>query len=76
MNTALIDDTAVSHSATVLSPLLSEFDTQAQADRYDLWFRAKVQTAIDDTRPSTPHEAAVQNIDRMIEEKKAARAQR
>ena len=38
--------------ATQLDPIISEFDTQEQADAYDAWFRAKVQEAIDDVNSS------------------------
>ncbi|MBS0302367.1 MAG: stability determinant, partial [Proteobacteria bacterium] len=40
---------------TPLDPRVSEFDTQEDADRYDRWFRAKVQEAIDSKVPSLPH---------------------
>ena len=36
---------------TTLDPRISEFQTQEQADSYDLWFRAKVQEAIDSKKP-------------------------
>ena len=41
--------------SAVLSPIVSEFETEAQAASYDRWFRAKVERALtlaDD--PSTP----------------------
>lgn len=58
----------------VLSPIVSEFDTQEQADSYDRWFRAKVQAAIDDTRPSIPHDQAMAMVQAILEEKRKARA--
>ncbi len=50
-----------------LDPLVSEFETEEQAASYDRWFRAKVQAAIDDPRPSVPHDEAMVRIRRTIE---------
>ncbi|WP_233253506.1 type II toxin-antitoxin system RelB/DinJ family antitoxin [Paracoccus binzhouensis] len=33
----------------------------ADPDAYDAWFRAKVQEALDDPRPTTPHAKAMQD---------------
>ena len=52
----------------VLDPIVSEFETQEQADSYDRWFRAKVQEALDDPRPSLPHD----EVARRVEERFAA----
>lgn len=41
---------------TKLSLIVSEFETQEQADSYDRWFRDKVQTALDDPHPGIPHD--------------------
>jgi hypothetical protein len=58
----------------VLSPIVSEFETQEQADSYDRWFRAKVQAAMDDPRPSIPHDQAMAKVEALLEEKRKARA--
>lgn len=59
---------------TKLDPLISEFDTQEQADSYDKWFRAKVQAGIDDPRPRIPHDEVMAKmqaiIDAAVERKK------
>ena len=47
---------------TVLSPIVSEFETQEAADSYDLWFRSKVQQALDDTRPVIPHDEVARRM--------------
>ena len=47
----------------VLNPIVSEFETQEQADSYDRWFRAKVQEALDDPRPSLPHDEVVRRME-------------
>lgn len=59
-----------------LSPIVSEFETQEQADSYEHWFRAKVQAALDDPRPGIPHDEAMAMLDRRLEEKRALRAKR
>jgi len=59
--------------STALSPIISEFATQEEADAYDVWFRAKVQAALDDPRPSIPHDEAMARVDRLLEEKRRAR---
>ena len=58
----------------VLSPIVSEFETQEQADSYDRWFRVKVQAAMDDTRPSIPHDQAMARFKALLDEKRRARA--
>lgn len=61
---------------TKLSPIVSEFETQEQADSYDRWFRARVQAALDDPRPGIPHDDAMAKLEAMLEEKRALRAKR
>lgn len=56
-----------------LSPIVSEFETEEQAVSYDRWFRAKVQASIDDPRPSIPHDEAMAEVERMLEERRKAR---
>lgn len=51
---------------TVLDPIVSEFATQEDADAYDVWFRAKVEEALDDPRPSIPHDQVMAHIDNLI----------
>ncbi|KEY57106.1 hypothetical protein [Serratia sp. DD3] len=59
---------------TKLSPILSEFEPQEQADSYDRWFRAKVQAALDDPRPAIPHDEVMVEMNKLLEEKRASRA--
>ena len=49
-----------------LDPIVSEFETEEQAESYDRWFRARVQAAIDDKRPDVPHEEAMAHIRKVI----------
>ena len=60
--------------STVLDPLVSEFDTEAAAQDYDRWFRAKVQEAIDSKSPRLPHDEAVALVRALIEQRKQERA--
>lgn len=38
-----------------------------EPDAYDAWFRAKVQEALDDTRPAVPHEQAMALMQEVID---------
>ncbi|MDO5101946.1 MAG: stability determinant [Lautropia sp.] len=60
-------------STLTLDPIVSEFETQQQADDYDQWYRAQVQAALDDPRPAIPHEEAMKLLDQRIAERKAKR---
>lgn len=52
-----------------LSPIVSEFETEEEAEAYDRWFRAKVEASLADPRPSIPHDEAMARIRRSLEEK-------
>jgi DNA-damage-inducible protein J len=41
-------------------------------DTYDVWFRAKVQEALDDPRPAVPHAQVMQEAQELIDEKRRA----
>lgn len=49
-----------------LSPIVSEFETQEQADSYDRWFRAKVQASLDDPRSSIPHDQVMAEMEEIL----------
>ncbi len=57
--------------AKKLDPIISEFDTQEEADAYDKWFREKVQASLDDPRPLIPHDQVMAELDAIIEAAKA-----
>ncbi|MGU3348089.1 type II toxin-antitoxin system RelB family antitoxin [Pseudomonas monsensis] len=57
----------------LLAPFYSEFESEEEAESYDRWFRAKVQAAMDDPRPATPHEEAMVRLDQLLEEKRKNR---
>ncbi len=52
-------------------PIISEFETQSQAESYDRWFRVKVQASIADIRPTIPHDQVMAQVEQII-----ARAER
>jgi hypothetical protein len=57
----------MSANPRILDPLLSDFETQEQADSYDRWFRAKVQKSLDTDRALfVPHEEVAAELERMF----------
>ena len=60
----------------VLSPIVSEFETEEQEASYDQWFRAKVEEALHSEKPRLPHDAAMAKVQTMLEERRKARAKR
>ena len=59
---------------TQLDPLISEFATQADADSYDTWFRAKVQEALDSKKPTIAHDEVTAKMQAMLDSKRMIRA--
>lgn len=64
LQAAYIDGTAS------LDDLLAHARQFAAAAAYDAWFRAQVQEAIDDPRPSVPHDQVMANVRALIERKR------
>ncbi|EKN3347112.1 stability determinant [Yersinia ruckeri] len=56
--------------STKLSPIVSEFETQEQADSYDRWFRARVEVAMNSTKPRIPHDQMMAEIRSRLEAKR------
>ena len=42
-----------------LDPIVSEFETQEHSNAYDIWFKTKVQEAMDSKKPRIPHDEFV-----------------
>jgi hypothetical protein len=61
---------------TVLSPIVSEFETEEQEASYDQWFRAKVEEAMTSDKPRLPHDAAMAKVQSLLDERRKARATR
>ena len=59
-------------NTAVLDPLIYEFDTVAEAESYDAWFRAKVEKSIADPTPSMPHDEAMAFVDAELRRRRAA----
>ncbi len=52
----------------ILSPLISEFETEEQAARYAAWVKGKVQASLDDPRPCIAHDEVMAEMDAIIDE--------
>ena len=50
----------------VLDPIISEFETENQAASYDLWFRSKVQQALDSKASRIPHDQVMAEMEAII----------
>ncbi len=61
---------------SLLSPIVSEFETEEQEASYDQWFRAKVEEARQSEKPRLPHDAAMAKVQAILEERRNARAKR
>ncbi|MBL1269008.1 MAG: stability determinant [Halomonas sp.] len=57
---------------TPLDPIISEFETQEQADSYQRWFRERVQASLDDPRPSIPHDDVMSEMRELIAKRRDA----
>lgn len=56
----------------ILSPIVSEFDTEEQAASYDRWFRAKVEASRADPRHSIPHDQVMAEMRALLARKRAS----
>ena len=56
--------------STPLDPIVSEFETQEQADSYKRWFRERVQASLADPRPGIPHDEVMAEMDALIDAKR------
>ena len=61
---------------SVLSPIVSEFETEEQGANYDQWFRSKVEEALLSEKPRLPHDAAMAKVRAMLDDRRKARASR
>ena len=60
--------------SAVLSPIVSEFETEEQESSYNRWFRAKVEEALHSEKPRLPHDAAMAKVQVMLDERRKSRA--
>lgn len=61
-------------TSAILSPLVSEFETEEQEASYTAWLKAKVQAGIDDPLPSIPHAKVMAEARALLASKKEERA--
>lgn len=55
------------NTTTTLDPLVSEFETQEQANSYDRWFQREVREAIDSKKPRIPHDQVMAQMWEVID---------
>jgi hypothetical protein len=55
----------------VLSPMVSEFETQQQEASYTKWLRDKYTASLADTRPNIPHDEVMAKARALLDQKKA-----
>ena len=60
----------------VLSPIVSEFETEEQETSCNQWFKAKVEEALQSEKPRLPHDAAMAKVRATLEERRKAHANR
>jgi phage baseplate assembly protein W len=56
-----------------LDPIVSEFETEEEAQAYDRWFRAQVEAALASQEPRVPHEQVRANIQAILDKHLNAR---
>ena len=59
--------------SVLLSPIVSQFDTEEQEASHDQWFRVKVEEAMRSENPRLPHDAAMVKVQAMLEERRKNR---
>ena len=55
---------------SVLSPLVSEFDTQEHEASHTVWLKAKVEKSLIDPRPNVPHDQVMADMRTLLLSKK------
>lgn len=53
----------------VLSPIVSEFETEEQEASYNAWLNAKVAESLKDTRPNIPHDVVMAKMRAFLQSK-------
>ena len=58
-----------------LDPIVSEFDTDEDAEAYDTWFRKQVEAALaEGDDGNTPHEQVMAEMQAIIDKQRSARS--
>ena len=50
----------------ILSPLVSEFETEEQATSYVAWVKVKVQASLEDPRPGIAHDQVMAEMEAIL----------
>jgi len=58
----------------ILSPMVSEFETEQQEISYTQWLREKYAANLADLRPNIPHDEVMAKARVLLDQKKAIRA--
>jgi hypothetical protein len=58
----------------ILSPLVSEFETEEQETSYMAWLEAKVQASLNDPRQNISHDKVMAEARSLLESKKKLHA--
>jgi hypothetical protein len=56
-----------------LDPIISEFETQEDAEAYDKWFREQVEAALKEKGPGVPHDEVMTRAQAIIDKHLKAR---
>ncbi len=51
-------------------PIVSEFETQEQADAYDRWFRGQIEASLNDPCPNVPHDDVIAEMRELLDTKR------
>ena len=54
--------------STILSPIVSEFETEEQEASYTKWLKAKVQSSLNDPRPNIAHDQVMADMESIVAE--------
>jgi hypothetical protein len=58
----------------VLSPIVSEFETQEQADSYEVWLLQKLERAENSIKPNIPHDQVMAKMNALLGSKRLKHA--
>lgn len=58
----------------VISPIVSEFETQEQADSYEAWLLHKLERAENSVKSNIPHDQVMAKMNALLESKRVKHA--
>ncbi|GFM49278.1 hypothetical protein PSCICE_05450 [Pseudomonas cichorii] len=53
--------------SSLLSSIVSEFETQEQVDAYERWFHAKIEASLANPGRGVPHDEVMARMDALID---------